>query len=159
MFVFVHLSTKYVNRATDISRPPKGWYEGFPRVYQQQHRTLPVEFMIKPRSNTSRMSKAVLTIQFQKRIIDFAFILLDPSKQFSLNIGRTPSGMLLVHFSCTLYQRVNPILGIGIFDTSHGLMTLNSLGDAQTGHLHLVLNSRKNLSSRTRITRLWVSIE
>ena len=81
-------------------------------------------------------------------------MILDPSEQFLLNIVGALPGMFLVNFSRSFYQRVDPILGVGVLNTGHGLMTLNILGNTKTCQFNLILNSRENFFGGTGITRL-----
>jgi hypothetical protein len=66
--------------------------------------------------------------------------------------------VFLAQILCLIYQVINSILGVSILDTSFSLLMLHMLGDTQTGQLSLVLNIQGNLFSRTRITRLDISI-
>ena len=100
----------------------------------------------------------MLTIQLQERVINFTFMLLYPGEQFNLNINRSPSRMFLVQCSCSIYQVIDPILGVSIFNTRLGLLTLHMLGNTQTGQLDLVLDIRQNLFGRTSLTRLDISL-
>ena len=106
----------------------------------------------------SKINREVLTIQLQKWIINLTFVFLHPGEQFALNISRSPFRMFLAQCTCSIYQVINPILGISIFDASLCLLILHILGNTQTGQLDLVLDIQDDLFSRTSITRLDISI-
>ena len=98
--------------------------------------------------------REVLTVQLQKWIINLTFMLLHPGEQFALDINRSPSRVFLAQCSCSLYQVINPILGVSIFDTSFSLLVFHILGNTQTGQLDLVLNLQDGLFCRSSTARL-----
>ena len=106
----------------------------------------------------SKIDRKVLTIQLQKWIINVTFMLLHPGEQFALNIDCSPSRVFLAQCSCSIYQVINPILGVSIFDTSLCLLILHILGDTQTGQFHLVLDIQDDFFSRTSVARLDISV-
>ena len=110
------------------------------------------------KSDNSKIDRKVLTIQLQKWIINLTFMLLNPSEQFALNISCRPSRVFLVQCSCSIYQVINPILRVSIFDTSLSLLVLHMLGDTQTGQLDLVLDIQDDFFSRTSVARLDIAV-
>jgi len=151
--VFDWLSMKYMSHAIGISQYPEELCEEFPLEYQQQHRILSIKS-----DDDRKIDKKVLTIQLQKWIINLTFMLLNPDEQFALNISCRPFRVFLVQCSCLIYQVINPILCVSIFDTSLSLLVLHMLSDTQTDQLDLVLDIQDDFFSRTSIARLDISV-
>lgn len=105
--------------------------------------------------SSRQVEKEVLvTSHIQKRIINDAFILLHPREQLVLNIDGSPIGVFLAQCPCSIYQIIDPILGVRIFVTGLSLKTLHILGNAQAGCSDLALDIQGNLVSNTRFTWL-----
>ena len=61
-------------------------------------------------------------------------------EHFGQNISRCLSRVFLAQFSCSIYQVINPILSVRIFDTGLSLLILHSLGTTLIGQPDLVVN-------------------